>query len=101
MIAVHDAAMIQDPTGAAVLVGGSGYNGGASSAIYRLLNAGSSWIQLSQTLQTGRYWHVAFLVPDLVVNCETKPSILPGISVQENKLRNSASPTNFIRITFV
>ena len=66
LTAVGDAAMIQDHTGAAVLVGGSGYTGGARSSIYRLPNAGASWIQLNQKLQTGRFLHVAFLVQDSV-----------------------------------
>ena len=71
MTAVADATMLQDQTGAAVIVGGYIGGGAAVSTIYRLPNAGSSWIQLNQTLRTGHFWHVAFLVPDSVINCAT------------------------------
>ena len=65
--------MVQDQTAAAVVVGGYV---GSSSAIYRLPNAGSSsWTKMSQTLQTGRYWHVAFLVPDSVANCAVTATV--------------------------
>ena len=64
---ISGAALISDPSGGVVLIGGSPY----LKTILRLSHAGleAEWELLPKKLKTGRQHHVAFLVPDDVVDC--------------------------------
>ncbi len=66
-------AMVTDPFGAAILIGGStGSDGPAVNTIYRLRDASqntNAWVLLNVTLNVARYWPVAFLVPNSILSC--------------------------------
>ena len=63
--------MVEMSDGSVVLVGGITDDVSGIDGLYQLDNAGpdSDWRKLPQKLQTGRYGHTAFLVPDEITNC--------------------------------
>ncbi len=50
-----------------ILVGGEGVVDGQH--LYQLSGPNESWIEMKQTLKVSRFRHIAFLVPDELVNC--------------------------------
>ncbi len=69
-IGVGRAALVEDPTGGVVYVGGE-VTDSISDAIYRLQHAGpeAKWVKMPQSLKTGKLNHLAFLVPDEYTTC--------------------------------
>jgi hypothetical protein len=70
--AAYDARMIS-----VILIGGRGdpVNGIEvvdGFQLYQLFSANVSWIEMRQRLKTNRFQHVAFSVPDELVNCHRK-----------------------------
>jgi hypothetical protein len=63
-------ALIEDPVGGVVLVGGV-TGGTIHDSVYRLSHAGpdAEWVKMPQKLKTARHRHVAFLVSDDVTTC--------------------------------
>ena len=68
---ISDAALVEDPTGGVILVGGNSKDNKYLQTLFRLSNAGADakWIEMPQKLKFGRYGHNAFLVPDDVASC--------------------------------
>ena len=65
------AAMVEDPSGGVVLIGGYNKERKELSTLFRLPHAGSgaTWEEMPQKLKTARYGHTAFLIPDELANC--------------------------------
>ncbi len=63
--------MIEDPNGGVILVGGISDLTINEDSLYQLQHGGvgAVWTKMEQKLKIGRYWHVAFLVPDYMVDC--------------------------------
>ncbi len=70
--------MLEDPSGGVILIGGVILNGGESSVsigyldfLYQLPHGGqdAAWTKMEQKLTTGRLVHMAFLIPDNIVDC--------------------------------
>ncbi len=68
---ITHAQMVEDPNGGVVLVGGESYHTDYLDTLYQLPHGGEEavWIKMEQKLKIGRNSHVAFLVPDDVVDC--------------------------------
>jgi hypothetical protein len=71
---IWDAQMVADQNGGVVLVGGSKGAWGNNkylNTLYQLPHRGedTEWFEMEQKLETGRKRHVAFLVPDSLVDC--------------------------------
>jgi hypothetical protein len=68
---IDKAQMVDDPNGGVVLVGGSSDYDEILDTLFQLPHGGedAEWIELEQTLNVGRRSHVAFLVPDNIVDC--------------------------------
>ncbi len=64
-------ALIEDPVGGVVLVGGSNEDDPFHDSVYRLSHAGpdAKWVKMPQKLKTARSHHVAFHVSDDVTTC--------------------------------
>ncbi len=65
------AQMVEDSNGGVVLVGGKSYHTDYLDTLYQLPHGGAdaAWTKMEQKLKIGRNSHVAFLVPDDVVDC--------------------------------
>jgi hypothetical protein len=63
--------MVEDQNGGVVLVGGSSDSVDYLDTLFHLPHGGADaeWIRMEQKLKLGRYYHVAFLVPDNNVDC--------------------------------
>ena len=63
--------MVEDQNGGVVLIGGLSSSVGILDTLYQLPHGGqdAGWTKMEQKMQTGRYWHAAFLVPDNTVDC--------------------------------
>ena len=64
--------MIEDGNGGVVLVGGRSTSiGNKYDFLFHLPHSGSDakWTEMNQKLKIGRWRHVAFLVPDNLVEC--------------------------------
>ena len=70
-VTIYRAQMVEDPSGGVIVIGGTTSLQIYSASLYRLAHAGvgAKWVELPQKLSTGRYHHVAILVPDGLVNC--------------------------------
>ena len=68
---ITKAALVEDPTGGVILVGGTSDDAKYLQTLFRLSDAGddAKWIEMPQILKLGRYGHNAFLVPDDVATC--------------------------------
>lgn len=68
---ITDTALVEDPTGGVILVGGSSDDDEYLQTLFRLSDAGedAKWIEMPQKLKFGRNSHNAFLVPDDVASC--------------------------------
>jgi hypothetical protein len=67
-VGVAGARVVEDPNGGVVLLGGLIF-GAQSARIFKLQDALSAWVEMKQTLKIGRYFPVAFIVPDEITNC--------------------------------
>jgi hypothetical protein len=63
--------MVEDQNGGVVLIGGKSSSVGSLDTLYQLPHGGQDavWIKMEQKMQTGRYEHTAFLIPDNIVDC--------------------------------
>jgi hypothetical protein len=68
---IAGAALIEDPTGGVILIGGRSSTNSYLDSLYRLAHAGEDahWVKLPQTLEVGKYRPTATLVPDSIANC--------------------------------
>ena len=67
---IDGASLVEDPSGGVLLVGGfSQEDGNVLDTILRLSASNGDWELLPQTLETPRFGHTAFFVPNKVVNC--------------------------------
>ena len=68
---ISNPALIEDPTGGVILVGGQSENNSALQTLFRLPGAGddAKWIEMPQKLKIGRNRLTSFLVPDDVASC--------------------------------
>ncbi len=67
---IYFSEMVEDQNGGVVLIGGvSKYD--TLDTIYQLPHGGqdAGWTKMEQKMKTGRYQHVAFLIPDNIVDC--------------------------------
>ena len=71
---ITEAALVEDPTGGVILVGGKSDDEKFLWTLFRLSDAGddAKWIEMPQKLKFGRFGHNAFLVPDDVASCSIK-----------------------------
>jgi N-acetylneuraminic acid mutarotase len=63
--------MVEDPNGGVILIGGLSDSNVYENSLFQLAHGGEDavWTKMDQKLKIGRYWHVAFLVPDYMVDC--------------------------------
>jgi hypothetical protein len=63
--------MVEDQNGGVVLIGGRLSSKLKLDTIYQLSHGGQDavWTKMEQKMNTGKYLHTAFLVPDNIVNC--------------------------------
>jgi hypothetical protein len=68
---VSCAALVEDPLGGVILIGGFESGWSRSQKMYRLGHAGigARWLELPQKMSLGRVLHVAAMVPESVANC--------------------------------
>ena len=64
-------ALVEDPAGGVIMVGGYNAEVAYHDTLYRLPHAGpdASWFKMPQRLQNARRFHVSFLVPEGLANC--------------------------------
>ena len=62
--------MVEDQNGGVVLIGGNSPDG-ILDTLYQLPHGGQDavWTKMEQKMQTGRWHHTAFLIPDSTVDC--------------------------------
>jgi len=70
-LGIYASQMIEDPNGGVILVGGISDLTINEDSLYQLQHGGvgAVWTKMDQKLKIGRFWHVAFLVPDYMVDC--------------------------------
>ncbi len=70
---IDEAEMVEDQNGGVVLVGGESDSYKYLDTLFQLPHGGEDavWTKMEQKLQTGRWGHVAFLVPDNIVDCSS------------------------------
>jgi hypothetical protein len=51
-----------------ILVGGQGYESNGR-LLHQLSSPNENWTEMKQKLKERRYWHVALMIPDDIVNC--------------------------------
>jgi N-acetylneuraminic acid mutarotase len=63
--------MVEDQNGGVVLIGGYSESGGNLDTLHQLPHGGQDavWTKMEQKMKTGRYFHIAFMVPDNIVDC--------------------------------
>ncbi len=63
--------MVEDQNGGVVLIGGSSSSVGYLDTLYQLPHGGQDavWTKMEQKMNTGRWQHTEFLVPDNIVDC--------------------------------
>jgi hypothetical protein len=68
---ITDAALVEDPKGGVILVGGRSKTDEYLQTLLRLSDAGddAEWVELPQKLKMGRSSHNAFMVPNDVASC--------------------------------
>jgi hypothetical protein len=71
---ITEAALVEDPAGGIILVGGKSTDDEYLQTLFRLSDAGedAKWIEMPQKLKIGRNGHNAFLVPSDVASCSMK-----------------------------
>jgi hypothetical protein len=62
---------VEDQNGGVVLIGGYSSSVDNLDTLYQLPHGGQDavWIKMEQKMKTGRNKHIAFLVPDNIVDC--------------------------------
>jgi hypothetical protein len=67
---IDESQMVEDQNGGVVLIGGES-EPISYDTLYQLSHGGQDavWTKMEQKMNTGRYYHTAFLVPDNIVNC--------------------------------
>jgi hypothetical protein len=71
-IGIDQSIMVEDQNGGVVLIGGGTSSSfGYLDTLYQLPHGGPDavWTKMEQKLKTGRYEHIAFLVPDNIADC--------------------------------
>ena len=70
-IGILSSQMVEDSNGGVVLVGGDSDSEGYLDTLFQLSHGGedAKWIEMEQKLKIARKGHVAFLVPDNIVDC--------------------------------
>jgi hypothetical protein len=68
---IYASKMVEDSNGGVILVAGTSDLNAFEDFIYQLPHggAGAVWIRMEQKLKIRRFFHVAFLVPDTLVDC--------------------------------
>ncbi len=68
---IRHSQMVEDQNGGVVLIGGILSSGDSLDTLYQLPHGGPDavWTKMEQKMNTGRYDHTAFLVPDNIVDC--------------------------------
>jgi hypothetical protein len=68
---IYEAQMVEDQNGGVIIVGGFTNSNVFLDTLYQLPHGGSDadWIKMEQKIKLGRWGHVAFLVPDNIVDC--------------------------------
>ena len=69
-IPIGHSALIEDENNGIYLIGGYSIVEGYLDKIFYLAHAEANWQELPQKLQTKRYYHTAFFVPDEITNCQ-------------------------------
>ena len=64
-------ALVEDPAGGVIMIGGANVEVPHHDTLFRLSHAGpdASWIKMPQKLKNGRRLHVSFSVPDQMTEC--------------------------------
>jgi hypothetical protein len=68
---IYGSEMVEDQNGGVVLIGGYSSSGDKLDTLYQLPHGGldAVWTKMEQKMNTGKYAHTAFLVPDNIVDC--------------------------------
>jgi N-acetylneuraminic acid mutarotase len=68
---IYGSQMVEDQNGGIVLIGGSSDSVANIDTLYQLSHGGQDavWTKMEQKMNTGRRLHIAFLVPDNIVDC--------------------------------
>jgi len=68
---IYRSQMVEDQNGGVVLIGGYSSSVGILDTLYQLPHGGQDavWTKMEQKMNTGRRLHIAFLVPDNIVDC--------------------------------
>jgi hypothetical protein len=68
---IRSSQMVEDQNGGVVLIGGTSYPVTNLDTLFHLPHGGQDavWTKMEQKMQTGRYVHTAFLIPDNTVDC--------------------------------
>jgi hypothetical protein len=68
---MDDSQMVEDRNGGVVLIGGQSSSFVKLDTLYQLPHGGQDavWTKMEQKMDTGRFRHTAFLVPDILVDC--------------------------------
>jgi hypothetical protein len=63
--------MVEEQKGGVVLIGGESSSVGKLDTLFQLPHGGNEavWTKIEQKMNTGRFRHTAFLVPDNIVDC--------------------------------
>ena len=69
--AISDSALVEDPRGSVLLVGGYSVSENYLTTIFKLEHSGpdQKWVELDVKLKTGRWRHSVTFIPDEAVNC--------------------------------
>jgi len=68
---IQGGAMVEDPEGGVILIGGQSPSNFYLDNLFRLSHVGdgASWKEMPQKLQFGRRYLTAIMIPDHIVNC--------------------------------
>jgi len=68
---IYVGAMVEDPEGGVILIGGASPSNSYLDTLFRLSHVGDGaiWKEMPQNLQLGRYFLTAMMIPDHTVNC--------------------------------
>jgi hypothetical protein len=70
-LGIYSSQIVEDQNGGVVLIGGESSTVDNLDTLYQLPHGGQDavWTKMEQKMQTGRWQHTAFLVPDRIVDC--------------------------------
>jgi hypothetical protein len=71
LFGIDESQMVEDQNGGFVLIGGYSASVANLDTLYQLPHGGQDavWTKMEQKMNTGRFRHTAFLVPDNIVDC--------------------------------